>query len=153
MKPSKGAFAGAGSASVRDGSLIEAVRQARAAGLTEKEIGEVLARTGPGREDEYTVIKEILDRPRQVLGDTYREEFCGDEKLHEPHAWSSGFNVYRCLGNHDCCWIGEPCPTHAPLCEARIAGAQGGFCRNVAEPESRYCDVHGDVAISPQEAT
>lgn len=32
------------------------------AGLTQKEVAEVLARTGPGREDEYAVIKEVLDR-------------------------------------------------------------------------------------------
>jgi hypothetical protein len=32
------------------------------AGLTQKEVAEVLARTGPDREDEYSVIKEVLDR-------------------------------------------------------------------------------------------
>ncbi len=30
----------------------------------------------------------------------------------------------------------------AQLCEARVAGAQGGFCRNEAKSGSRYCDIH-----------
>jgi hypothetical protein len=51
-------------------SLLEAVRQMRAAGLTEKECAEILVRTGPGREDEYAVIREVLDRDaaRAALG-------------------------------------------------------------------------------------
>lgn len=28
------------------------------------------------------------------------------------------------------------------LCEARVAGAQGGFCRNEVVPGSRYCEAH-----------
>jgi hypothetical protein len=51
------------------GSLLEAVRQMRAAGLTEKECAEILARTGPGREDEYAVVKEVLDRRGAAAGD------------------------------------------------------------------------------------
>jgi hypothetical protein len=46
-------------------TLLEAVAQAREAGLTEPEIAEILARTGPGREDEYDVIREVVARPQR----------------------------------------------------------------------------------------
>lgn len=38
----------------------------------------------------------------------------------------------------------SPRARHLPLCEARIAGAQGGFCRNEARRGTRYCAIHDD---------
>lgn len=42
--------------------MLDVIAALREGGLTPVEIGEAVARTGPGREDEYDVLREILAR-------------------------------------------------------------------------------------------